>query len=577
MDEQGLKQKKIRTSKEQNPSLMESFSLSHQLWNDLFHYQIDFWQRSVLFFDTLRQRANDMMEHEQQGMPPPLRFTYEQVLDGRNLEPKTNYALLKILEVDDICFKECFDPNKPPVIIVDPRAGHGPGIGGFKRDSEIGIALHRGHAVYFVLFYPEPIPHQTLTDVLATMKQFVEQVKVWHQDQSPILYGNCQAGWMLALLASDCRGLVGPLVMNGSPISYWASSKEEVNPMQLLGGLLGGVWLTRFLSDLNDGILDGAWLVQNFEFLNPTTAIWDKYHHLFDEIDTERTRFLDFEHWWNGFYQFSQEEITETVASLFIGNQLERGEIALHQNCVLDLKRIHNPIVIFASQGDEITPPYQALHWLRNIYPTTHDLKQAKQRIVYLLHPTVGHLGIFVSAKVVRLEHRAILEHCAAIEKLPPGLYEMIIDNPTGDLDCSKEQYKVRFEERELAELCSSKPFEPFEKIRQLSEANDANYRALCEPWVQAISNPILASGLKKMHPMRISRYVFSEKINPPMRFIAGMTKAIDANRLELTKDNVFKQNEQMMCETIRSNLEVMRHMRNNLMESIFESFYDGG
>ena len=28
-----------------------------------------------------------------------------------------------------------------PFVVVDPRAGHGPGIGGFKADSEIGVAL----------------------------------------------------------------------------------------------------------------------------------------------------------------------------------------------------------------------------------------------------------------------------------------------------------------------------------------------------------------------------------------------------------------------------------------------------
>ncbi|KTD53901.1 DUF3141 domain-containing protein [Legionella quateirensis] len=576
MDEHNLKRGEEAISKEQKPSLTEVFSQSYPLWNDLFHYQIDYWQRSVLFFDTLRQRANDMMEHEQQGMPPPLRFRYELVLDGRTLEPKTNYALLKILEIDDVCFEKCFDPNKPPVIIVDPRAGHGPGIGGMKRDSEIGIALHRGHAVYFVMFYPQPIPHQTLADVLATMKQFVAQVKTWHQDQPPILYGNCQAGWMLALLASDCAGLVGPLVMNGSPISYWSSGEEEVNPMQLLGGLLGGVWLTRFITDLNDGILDGAWLVQNFELLNPTTAIWDKYHHLFDAVDTERERFLDFEHWWNGFYHFSTEEITATVENLFIGNKLERGEIAIHHDCVYDLKRIHNPIVIFASQGDEITPPYQALHWLRRIYPTTNDLKKAKQRIIYLLHPTIGHLGIFVSAKVVRFEHRAILEHCAAIETLPPGLYEMIITNPTGNPDCSKEQYEVYFKERDLAELCSSNPIEPFERVRKLSEANDTYYRALCQPWIQAISNPLLTFWLEKTHPMRLSRYVFSEKINPTMRLILLLAKAVEANRQRLEGTNLFKNNEQLFCEMIRSSLEAVRNERNNLMKHLFESLFGG-
>ena len=70
--------------------------------------------------------------------------------------------------------------------------------------------------------------------------------------------------------------------------------------------------------------------------------------------------------------------------------------------CVVDLKRIRNPMVIFASSGDNITPPHQALAWLPAIYPDTPALKTAGQRIVYLLNPHVGHLGIFVSASVAQ-------------------------------------------------------------------------------------------------------------------------------------------------------------------------------
>ncbi|CEG59147.1 DUF3141 domain-containing protein [Legionella fallonii] len=545
-----------------------------QIWHDLFSYPIDYWQRSVLFFDTLRERANNMMEHEKQGLPLLLNFKYELVMDGRTLDPKTNYALIKILEVGDECFEKCFDPTLSPVIIVDPRAGHGPGIGGFKRDSEVGIAMHSGHPVYFVIFYPEPIPHQKLADVLTTLRHFVEKVQALHEGNSPILYGNCQAGWMLALLASDCVGSVGLTVMNGSPVSYWANNEEEANPMQLLGGLLGGVWSARFLSDLKDGTFDGAWLVSNFEILNPTTTIWDKYYGLFDQMDVEQERFLEFERWWNGFYQFSQEEITATVNNLFVGDQLERGEMLIHPGCVYDLKRIQSPIVVFASQGDQITPPRQALHWIRTIYPTTQALKKAKQRIVYLLHPSVGHLGIFVSAKVVRLHHRAILEHGTAIEQLKPGLYEMVIVNPTGDPDCSKEQYHVRFEERDITELCTSSPTQPFEKVRQVSEANDLLYQSVMQPLVRSTSNPFLSWWLEKTHPMRLSRYVFSEKINPLMKSIELLGQSIKANRQIIPESNYFKKIEHEMAETIRDSLESARTMRNEFMISLFDTLY---
>jgi hypothetical protein len=331
------------------------------------------------------------------------------------------------------------------------------------------------------------------------------------------------------------------------------------------------------LADLNDGTFDGAWLVQNFELLNPTTAIWDKYDHLFSEIDTESERFLDFEHWWNGWYKFSEEEITATVEMLFIGDKLERGEIPIHKACVFNLKDIRNPIVIFASQGDEITPPREALHWIRTIYPDTESLKKAKQRIVYLLHPTVGHLGIFVSAKVVRFQHRAILEHCEEIEKLPYGLYEMIITNPTGDPDCHKDQYQVQFEERDIKDLCSSSSTKPFEKVRQVSETNDQIYRTFLQPFIQMISNPLSAFMSEKMHPMRVSRYVFSEKFNPMMWPILWVTPSIEENRQSLDQTNVFKKMESQRGEMIRSLFEAVRTMRNNSMTNLFEAIYGGG
>jgi hypothetical protein len=118
---------------------------------DFFTYQRDVLERSILFFDTLRKRANAMLEHERLGLPALLNFKSEMLLDARQFEQPVNYALLRIVEVGNKCWDDCVDPAKPPVVVIDPRAGHGPGIGGFKRDSEVGIALHVGHPVYFVL------------------------------------------------------------------------------------------------------------------------------------------------------------------------------------------------------------------------------------------------------------------------------------------------------------------------------------------------------------------------------------------------------------------------------------------
>ncbi|BBC00222.1 MULTISPECIES: DUF3141 domain-containing protein [Bradyrhizobium] len=203
---------------------------------------------------------------------------------------------------------------------------------------------------------------------------------------------------------------------------------------------------------LGDGRFDGAWLVQNFENLKPE-EVWEKYANLLTHLDEERERFLKFERWWNGFYFLSREEILAIVENLFIGNTLEQGKLRICPNCVVDLRRIRNPLIIFASYGDNITPPHQALGWIPTVYGGTDDLKRAGRRIVYLINPHIGHLGIFVSASVAGLEHRAILDNLRKIEALPPGFYEMKIDNPTGDPDCGHDAYSVRFEERRGEDL----------------------------------------------------------------------------------------------------------------------------
>lgn len=538
-------------------------------------YQRDVWERSILFLDTLRQRADNMRDHEHAGMPPLLDFKYETLLDARRFDTPANYALLKITAIGEDCLEDCLDPTKPPVIVVDPRAGHGPGIGGFKRDSEVGMAMHEGHPVYFVVFFPEPMPGQTLADVLHALRRFVDEVARLHPDQPPVLYGNCQAGWAVTLLAADCEGIAGPVVLNGSPLSYWAG-EDGVNPMRVSGGLLGGAWLTHLMGDLGDGRFDGAWLAQNFENLKPEKAIWEKHANLLANIDTEAERFLQFERWWNGFYTLSSPEMLSIVENLFIGNKLERGTMEICDGCTVDLRRITSPIIVFASYGDNITPPAQALGWVAEVYTDTADLISAGQRIVYLTNPHVGHLGIFVSASVAKLEHRAILESLDEIEALAPGLYEMKIENPTGDPDCHKSDLIVTYEPRQVADLKADYPRESFEKVAEVSKTLDMFYSTFVSPWVRAMTTPATAVALKWLHPMRTSRYMFSEAFNPWMRGVRMMAETLRDTRVPLSADDPDMVAERAALAAVTSQLEGARKARDKSYEQVFALLYGG-
>ena len=225
-------------------------------------YMMDAGQRSVLFLDVLRRRGDQYREHIAQTAPHVLQYAAELIIDGRKLDEPVNYALVRIIPPKDVEI----DLDRRPFIVVDPRAGHGPGIGGFKADSEIGVAMKAGHPCYFIGFLPEPMPGQTIERVARAEAVFIEKVISRHPeaDGKPCVIGNCQAGWAVMILASLRPELFGPIIVAGAPLAYWAGVHGK-NPMRYSGGLLGGSWLTALTSDLGGGKFDGAWLVQNFE------------------------------------------------------------------------------------------------------------------------------------------------------------------------------------------------------------------------------------------------------------------------------------------------------------------------
>ena len=233
-------------------------------------YWLDAWQRSVLFLDVLRERGNTYLEQSLKAVPHVLTFEVEVVRDGRTLPRPVNYVLVRI--VPSINTK--VDPTKAPIIVVDPRAGHGPGIGGMKQDSEIGVAMAAGHPCYFVGFMPQPMPGQTIEDVCRAEANFIEDVAARHPDAEgkPIVIANCQAGWQIMMMAALNPDRTGPIMLAGTPLSYWAGVRGK-NPLRYLGGMLGGTWLTALSGDLGHGTFDGANLVANFESLNPANTL----------------------------------------------------------------------------------------------------------------------------------------------------------------------------------------------------------------------------------------------------------------------------------------------------------------
>ena len=543
-----------------------------QLWQDWYEYTVDFAQRAVLFWDTLRQRGNNWIAHEQAGKPPLLAYKYEVLADARTFERPVGYALVRIVPPRGINV----DDTLRPFIIIDPRAGHGPGIGGFKEDSEVGVALKAGHPVYFVIFYPDPTPTQTLADVTDAEAEFVRIVAERHPSSSkPVLVGNCQGGWAVMMLAAARPDRTGPLVINGAPMSYWAGNDGD-NPMRYAGGLLGGSWLSLFASDLGGGKFDGAHLVQNFEHLNPANTIFDKYYQLFDNIDTEPERFLEFERWWGGFYLMNEEEIRWIVNNLFVGNKLAHGEARLGPGRYFDLKSIKQPIIVFASMGDNITPPQQAFNWIADLYSSTEEIKANGQTIVGLIHEDVGHLGIFVSGKVAKKEHTQIIEVLKYIQQLPPGLYGMQIGETQGK--DGEIEYDVTLHERRLEDLKKLQKYDrvdekPFEAVAALSELTERAYELLVRPAVREAMPEWAAKMLREWHPLRVQRWMLSDR-NPWLAALPFAAALAHAYRHPRADANRGRKLEHLCAAYVTAALDLYRDLRDAGQEAAFYEVY---
>jgi pimeloyl-ACP methyl ester carboxylesterase len=417
---------------------------------DAWSYWVDAWQRGVLYLDVMQQRSERYEQHAAKPAPHVLKFGAELVMDGRKLPRPVNYVLARIVPPKGVEI----DEKKRPFVIVDPRAGHGPGIGGFKADSEIGVAFQAGHPCYFIGFLPEPVPGQTIEDIVAAEAAFLERVIALHPeaDGKPAVVGNCQAGWAVMMVAAKRPELFGPIIVAGSPLSYWAGVRGE-NPMRYTGGLLGGSWLTALMGDLGAGKFDGAWLVSNFENLNPANTYWTKQHNLYSKIDTEAPRYLEFEEWWGAHVSLNAEEMQFIADELFIGNKLATAEIVSSDGSTIDLRGIRSPIVVFCSKADNITPPPQAVGWILDLYHSVDDIRAWGQTIIYAIHESIGHLGIFVSGSVAKKEHDQFASNIDLIDVLPPGLYEAVMTpkeaaGPTAELVSG--DYLVRFEARTL-------------------------------------------------------------------------------------------------------------------------------
>lgn len=538
-------------------------------------YVCDVWQRGLLYADIRRQRGNQYRAHLQETLPNVLDFVSEPVMRGQDLPRPVNYGLVRIVPGDGVVI----EPGKRPFVVIDPRAGHGPGIGGFKPDSEIGAALKAGHPCYFVGFSPDPVPGQTVEDVMRAEAAFVRKVAELHPDSvgKPAVIGNCQAGWQVLMAAAVWPELFGPIIVAGSPLSYWAGDK----PMRYAGGLLGGSWITALTGDMGAGRWDGAWLVQNFENLDPANTLWSKQYNLYANVDSEGPRYLGFEKYWGGYVFLSELEMQYIVDNLFIGNRLATAELVTSDGVRIDLRNVRSPVVVFCSYGDNITPPGQALGWINDLYRDDDDVVGHDQTIVFATHDSIGHLGIFVSSSVGRKEHREFTANIDIIDLLPAGIYRAeVAERPEGVApeELTDDEYLMSIRRSGIEEIRDIVRPDPaserrFAAAARVSEQNLALYRNLLQPWVKAFSTEYSARWMQALHPLRVG-YEWWSDLHPLAEGVHAAAEQVRQGRQRAAADNPFLLMQASLSRAVEGFLDRYRDHRDQIYAMAFDTIY---
>jgi hypothetical protein len=227
--------------------------------------------------------------------------------------------------------------------------------------------------------------------------------------------------------------------------------------------------------------------------------------------------------------------------------------------------------------GDNITPPQQAFNWVADLYGSTEEIKARGQVIVGLVHHDIGHLGIFVSGKVAKKEHTQIVSVLQTIERLPPGLYGMEIQQHAGA--DGKPVYEVQFHEYELAQIAERlNRFEredekPFEAVEAISEFNQRAYELFVRPVVQAMSNEFSAELLRRFHPLRVQHWALSD-LNPWMAWLGPAAEWVRGHRHEVESDHPLRQLEHAGADILSATLDLYRGVRDAATEARFFSVY---
>jgi hypothetical protein len=236
---------------------------------------------------------------------------------------------------------------------------------------------------------------------------------------------------------------------------------------------------------------------------------------------------------------------------------------------------------VFCSKGDNVTPPQQALDWILDLYADVDEIRAYGQTIVYTVHESVGHLGIFVSGGVAKKEHAEFSSNIDLIDVLPPGLYEATFEAKGADTthaDLAVGQWVMRCEARTLDDIRAMGGNSPedvrrFAAAKRVSELNLAAYQKFVQPWIKGMVAPHTAELMRNLHPLRTQYEAFSSQ-NPWMTAVKSAAEGMEESRKPVSKDNPFLAFQEQVSKQIVQALDSWRDSQEALSEAIFLNVY---
>jgi hypothetical protein len=265
----------------------------------------------------------------------------------------------------------------------------------------------------------------------------------------------------------------------------------------------------------------------------------------------------------------------------FVGNRLAAGKVVTSQGGSIDLRNIKSPIIVFCSFGDDISPPQQALDWILDLYQEVEEIIANGQTIIYSLHQSIGHLGIFVSGKVAKKEHEEFTFNVNLIDVMPPGLYELVLtdaDESVPRADLVEGKYITKLEPRTMDDVralgCNSAADQRrFETVARVSDFNQGLYRMCVRLLIKSLTTEASAEILREIHPNRVAFRAYFDQ-NPVMAPVATAAEKIRSDGHPVEPDNPLLALEEMASGWIITNLDFFAKIGEAIMEATFLGIY---